>query len=168
MRRKLPKQELIAGAVGINTKREFVEKLFVVLETANGGLNSLRRMAVIDEVDEIAEWSGLSRENVCEEAEKLRETVQRLYSRAFRHYLALRESADKAPDEPPDMWCARKGQAALKLNDGIVTCLENVPLGVGKEIAQQLRAKLIDGGEEALLTAAAAMLLDAKTDVFLD
>jgi len=168
MRRKQPKQELIAGAVGINTKKEFAEKLFTVLDTANDGLNSLRTMAATTEVDEIAEWSGLSPDNISEEAEKLRETVQKLYSRAFRHYLSLREGADEAPDEPPDIWCARKGQAALKLNEGIVTCLENAPLGVGKEIAKQLRQKLAEGGEEALLTAAAAMLLDAKTDGLFD
>jgi len=168
MKRKPPKQELIAGAVSINTKKEFAEKLFTVLDTANDGLNSLRVASASSETNEIAEWSGLSIENVNNESDKLRETVQRLYSRAFKHYLVVRESADESPNTPPDIWCARRSKAALQLTEGIVTCLEQAPLGIGKEIAKQLKQKLAEGGEEAILTEAAAMLLDAKTDFFFD
>lgn len=100
MKRK-QKQELIAGAVGINTKSEFAELLHAVLAIANDGLNSLRSAAASSETDEIAEWSGLSTENVNNESDKLRETVQRLYSRAFKHYLVVRESADESPNTPP-------------------------------------------------------------------
>jgi hypothetical protein len=168
MRRKERKQELVAGAIGINNKKEFADMLHAVLKVANDGLNQLRVAAAVTEVDEIAEWSGLSSTNMSDEADRLRDTVQKLYTRAWQHYISLRESADRAPNEPPDIWCARRGQAAIKLNSGIVTCLENAPLGIGKKIAQQLRNKLDESGEEAILTEAAAMLLDAKTEGLLD
>ena len=166
--RRRPQQKLVAGAVGINTRQEFADKLRAVLNIANTGLDKLRGAAQQTELDEIDEWSGLSIDNINGEAEKLRATVQRLWSRAWRHYIAVKEEAQRAPNDPPDVWCARKGKAALLLNNGIVTCLESAPLGIGRELSKELRQKLDEGGEEAELTAAAAMLLDASIDGVLE
>lgn len=167
-RRRQPQQQLVAGAVGINTRQEFADKLRAVLNIANTGLEKLREAAQQTTLDEVDAWSGLSVDNVNSEAEKLRATVQKLFSRAWRHYATVSDEARRAPGDPLDVWCARKGKAALLLNNGIVTCLESAPLGIGRELAKELRRKLDEGGEEAELTAAAAMLLDAKTDGMLE
>jgi len=160
---RIKRQELIEGACGINTRKEFSDKLQAVLDSA---LRGLRLLEIAKRSPMVDNFAGIPEVILVEELGKLENQVRSLFIRARKHCHSVRSAAEQSPNTPPDVWSARKGQAALMLTKGIMTCLKNAPQGVGRPIAAQLRTLLDESGAEAELTEAAAILLGKGNDVF--